>query len=118
MDVNFESFKQALNLFTMALNAAKQLKELLPKSSKTEAIETALQQAEHQFKLAASQTASSLGYELCRGHWPPEIMVSRDNRQWKCPTCGNELNTGAASVTPDEPPGERATFFHGRRPHL
>ena len=118
MDVNFESLKQALSLFTTALNAAKQVKELLPKGSKKGEIETALQHAEHQLKFAESQTAHSLGYELCREHWPPEIMRSQDNHQWMCTTCGTQSYTGAASVTPDEPPGDWITFAHGRRRRL
>jgi hypothetical protein len=118
MEVNFESLKEGLSLLTTALNAVKQVKDLLPRGSKTAEIETALQQAEHQLKLAESQTASSLGYELCREHWPPEIMRSQDNHQWTCPTCGQARNTGAASVTPDDPPGDWITFSHGRRRRL
>jgi len=113
-----ESVNQGLSALTSVVNLFKQVRELIPKGSKQEEIDRALQDAEHQFKLAASQTASSLGYELCREHWPPEIMRSQDNHRWRCPACGNVRTTGATSVTPEQIAAWRATVDRDDFDHL
>jgi hypothetical protein len=59
---------------------------------KADAAET-LQRAEMEFKIAKAETARKLGHELCHAHFPPEIMLSSDNKNWKCPTCGNQIGT-------------------------
>jgi hypothetical protein len=73
----------------------KQLKDILPEGPQKKKAVGVLEQAEHQFKLAEVQTLHGLGYELCRDHRFPEIMLSKDDENWKYPVCGNEKYTGS-----------------------
>jgi len=95
MNFDLDTIKQGLAALGMALNAIKQVKELVPTVPKNEelfnkAIEQ-IENAERQFKNAEAQAAQAMGYILCRNHFPPGIMLSSDNTNWKCPVCGNEL---------------------------
>ncbi len=93
MGIDLESIKQGFSTLGMALTTLKQVKELFPENPKAKDVDQALEQAERQLKLAESQVAQGLGYELCRNHFPPEAMLSPDNHQWRCPKCQNERNT-------------------------
>lgn len=88
--MDIESIKQGLTAIGMVLTALKQAKDLLPENAKKQEINDAIVVAERQFKIAESKTAQGLGYELCRKHFPPEIMLSNDDKTWKCPNCDNE----------------------------
>jgi hypothetical protein len=88
--MDFETVKQGISMAVAALGFIKQAKELLPESSKKNEVDGALQEAERQLKLAESQIAQGLQYQFCRNHFPPAIMLSPDDRNWKCPECGNE----------------------------
>lgn len=88
--MDIESIKQGLAAIGMALTTLKQAKDLLPENTKKQEISNAIADAERQLKIAESQTAQALGYVLCKDHFPPEIMLSKDDRIWKCPKCGNE----------------------------
>jgi hypothetical protein len=92
MDV--DALGKGIGLFTSALVALKQAIELLPDTPKKADAAAALQRAEREFKIAEAQAARKLGFEVCRNHFPPEIMLSPDNQNWKCPTCGNQTYTG------------------------
>jgi hypothetical protein len=94
MDVDIGAMKQALGTLGTALGILKQAKELLPAGPERDEFTETLEQAERKLKLAESQAAQALGYELCRKHFPPEIMLSEDEMIWKCPKCGNEKDTG------------------------
>ncbi len=91
MNFDIESIKQVISTFGTVLTALKQAKELLPDSSQKQELNVAIESAERQLKIAESQTAQSMGYELCKNHFPPEIMLSSDNESWKCPVCRNEI---------------------------
>jgi len=99
MNIDIESVKQALSTVGIALGILKQAKDLLPDGSKKDEIDEALERAERQLKLAESQTALGMEYELCRDHFPPEVMTSKDDVNWECPVCGNTKYTGLASGT-------------------
>lgn len=101
MNVDIESVKQVLGTLSGVLGILKQAKELLPENSNKKEIIEALDRAERQLRVAESQAAQGLGYELCRNHFPPEIMLSSDNMHWKCPVCGTERDTSAASPSDD-----------------
>jgi hypothetical protein len=90
MDFDFGTVKEAFTAATAALGLAKQIKDSLPQGSKKDEVDEALQKAERQFKLAESQLAQGLGYQLCKNHFPPQIMLSADERNWRCPECSNE----------------------------
>ncbi|MBI5351118.1 MAG: hypothetical protein HZB50_00605 [Chloroflexi bacterium] len=92
MNFDIESIKQALGTLGATLSLLKQAKDLLPESSQKQELNTAIESAERQLKIAEFQTAQSMGYELCKNHFPPEIMLSKDNKIWKCPKCENEIN--------------------------
>jgi len=99
LDIN--ALAKGVGLFGSALGALKQAIDLLPDSSKKADAEAALQQAEREFKLAEAETANRLGYEICRKHFPPEVMLSDDDMVWVCPECGNKKDkTPRARVVP------------------
>jgi hypothetical protein len=85
---------EAFTLAGSAISILKQIKDMLPESPKRQEAEAKLERAERELKQAEAQTAKSLGYELCREHFPPEVMLSEDDRVWKCPKCGNVKKTG------------------------
>jgi hypothetical protein len=88
--MDIDALAKGVALFGSALSALKQAKDLLPDSPQKAEATTALEQAERQLKIAEAETASALDYELCRKHFPPEIMLSEDDRIWTCPECGNK----------------------------
>ena len=92
MNIDIESIKQALGTLGATLTLLKQAKDLLPENSQKQELIIAIESAERQLKIAESETAQGMGYELCKNHFPPEIMLSKDNKIWKCPKCGNEIN--------------------------
>jgi hypothetical protein len=89
MDV--EALKQGLSAIAMALGLLKQAKDLLPDGKNKEEISENVEKAERQIKIAEAQIAQSMGYKLCRNHFPPEIMLSSDNENWVCHSCGNRF---------------------------
>jgi hypothetical protein len=93
--MNIGSLTKTIGFFTTAIAAIKQAIDMLPEGSQKSKAETALEQAERQLRIAEAETAQGLGYELCRNHFPPEIMTSKDDKNWKCPTCDNERHTGS-----------------------
>ncbi len=95
MNIDVELIKQAISAFGTALTVLKQAKDLLPDNSKKKELSSAIESVERELKLVESKTAHALGYELCRKHFPPEIMLSNDDQNWRCPMCGNDKYTGA-----------------------
>jgi hypothetical protein len=89
MNIDIESINQVLSTFRTVITIIKNAKDLLPEKEKQE-VGSALEKAERQLKIAESQSAQALGYRICRNHFPPEIMLSNNNKDWKCPLCGNE----------------------------
>jgi hypothetical protein len=101
MNIDVEAIKTGLTIFASALSSLKQIKDLLPEGSQKKEVIESLEKAEQQLKLAEVQTLHGLGYELCRNHIPPEIMLSIDDVNWKCPKCGNQKSTRSAWFGPD-----------------
>ena len=91
MNIDIEAVKQAISTFGMAISTLKQAKDLLPDGEKKNQIAENIEQAERQLKIAEAQTAQSMGYRICRNHFPPGIMISSDSKSWKCSDCGNEI---------------------------
>jgi hypothetical protein len=85
-----DSLAKGVGLFSAALAALRQALELLPDSTKKADAAAALERAEREFKLAEANMAKKLDFELCRKHFPPEIMLSEDDLVWECPKCGNK----------------------------
>ena len=99
MNFDLASIQQAFATLSTVVAILKQAKDLLPDGPKKRDIVEALEQAERQIKLAESQAAQGLDYQLCKNHFPPEIMLSSDNKHWKCPVCGNERDTSPPRVS-------------------
>jgi hypothetical protein len=99
MDFDWGMLKEGLTTLATAVGIYKQIRDSLPEGSKKQEISEALQKAERQLKLAESQIAQGLKYEFCRNHFPPQIMLSRNDQHWKCPQCDNEKYTGAAGIS-------------------
>ena len=82
---------QAVGMLKTAIDAIKELTKKLPEGEEKVETEATLAQAETQLKIAEAQLASSLGYNLCRRHFPPEIMLEVNDYLWKCRECGKEI---------------------------
>ncbi len=61
-----ETIKQISIAFGAVVSTMKQVISLLPDGKRKEEIEQALKNAERQLKIAESQAAQGLGFELCR----------------------------------------------------
>jgi len=85
-------------MLRIAIGIVKDATENLPESDQKTEVEATLTQAEKQLKLAEVQIANDLQYELCRQHFPPEIMLSANNKLWKCPKCGNQVDTEVRGI--------------------
>ena len=87
--MDIDSLAKGIGLFGSALTTIKQIIALLAENSKKADVIAYLERAEREFKIAESQIATSLGYEICRQHFPPIIMLSKDDENWECPECHN-----------------------------
>jgi len=97
--MEIDALAKGVGLFSSALTALKQAVDLLPHNSKKEEAATALERAEREFKIAEAEVAKKLNYEICRNHFPPVIMLSKDDMIWECPECKNTKdNTPAFGV--------------------
>jgi hypothetical protein len=97
--MEIDALAKGVGLFSSALTALKQALDLLPDSSKKADAVEALERAERAFKIAEAEVASKLKYEICRSHFPPVIMLSKDDMIWVCPECNNmKDNTPAFGV--------------------
>jgi len=95
--MDIDSLAKGIGLFSSAIIAVKQAIELLPDNPKKNDAKTAVERAEREFKIAEAQVATKLGYQVCRKHFPPEIMLSEDNANWTCPNCGNKQYFGPST---------------------
>ncbi len=107
-----DAAKAAFDTFKAALGLVREAKDALPSSEQKEAISRALDEAEKSAQVAQAQLAAALGYELCRAHFPPVVMldvgfISRGpkegTRVFECPMCGNK-SPGTFSYTRTAPP--------------
>jgi hypothetical protein len=106
---------QVAGMLKTAIDAVQGLTKKLPEGEGKKEAEVTLAKAEQQLKLAEAQIASDLKYELCRNHFPPEIMLLKNNKDWTCPEpeCDNTRYTGPAIATVEVDPevyiGKRRT---------
>ena len=73
----------------------KDARDVLPESEGKDRASRALAEAEKAAALAEAQLATAFGYQLCRQHFPPIVMLEvgykRDGqRVSECPICGND----------------------------
>ncbi len=88
--MDIDALSKGIGLFGTALSALKQAISLLPDSSKKADAEAAYEQACRELKITEAEIANKLKYEICRMHFPPEIMLSKDDQIWNCPNCNNK----------------------------
>jgi hypothetical protein len=96
MDIG--ALTQGITLLGSAVDTIKKVIDTLPDNPRKEEAEVALEKAEDKFKTAQARIADELGYELCRQHFPPEVMLSADNKYWTCPECGNDREIKSAGI--------------------
>jgi hypothetical protein len=97
--MDIESLQKGIALFGTAVGTLRQAMALWPDTPDKDKAQAALRQAEREFKIAEAEAAAGLGYEVCRNHFPPEIMLSPDDEIWKCPECGNTKDTRPPKVS-------------------
>ena len=98
---------------TNAIGLLKSAKDMLPNGAEKKTAEAAIQQAEQGFQAAQAQIAQSLGYQICKCTWPPQIMLTNegDRNIHKCPKCGIKVDTSPVCMTVERP--SRRRFFDG-----
>lgn len=105
--MDIESLQEGIALFGTAVGTLREAMALWPDTPDKGKAQAALRKAEREFKTAEAEAAAGLGYEICRDHFPPEIMLSPDDKYWKCPKCGNTKNT--------RPPKASVRLYGSRR---
>jgi hypothetical protein len=88
--MEIDTLSKGIGLFSAALSALKQAINLLPDSSHKVDAEAAYERAFRELKIAEAEVADKLKYEICRAHFPPEVMLSKDDKTWICPSCDNK----------------------------
>jgi hypothetical protein len=87
----FDAMKSAIGLLKGA-------KDLLPDSKNKKAAEDAIEKANAAAHIAEAKLAQTMGYPLCRCHWPPTIMTVKlqGGRQsvYNCGSCGVDFVVG------------------------
>lgn len=91
--MDLDAMAKGVGLFSGALAALKQAMDMLPDNFKKAEMAATLERAEREFKLAEANMAKKLDYQMCRKHFPPEVMLTADETNWECPKCGNTRNT-------------------------
>ena len=92
--MEMDTLLQGIAFFNAALSALKNAINLLPDNSHKADIEAAYEKACRELKIAEAEIADKLKYQICRAHFPPGIMLSKDNKNWECPDCKNKKDTG------------------------
>jgi hypothetical protein len=98
----WSQLKGILDVIRAGLGALKDAKDIAGSGAAAEEIGRKIEDAERTIATAEAQFAKALGYQLCRRHWPPAIMLAdgEDPRtlteRWKCPDCGEQRPSEAA----------------------
>ena len=97
LPVDPQAIKIGFDLVKGAIDTVKSLREVFKSEpAKHTEIGAKLELAQKQVQLAEAQLAQTLGYRLCRAHFPPLPMlknrVDGDDVEeiYKCPKCGLE----------------------------
>jgi hypothetical protein len=95
---SFAAVKTSLDLFRTTIDLLKDINTGIPAVQNNEAVARALTEAEKAVAVAEAQIGQAFGYDLCRKHFPPRVMLevghffSRDDGQrlsvFECPDCG------------------------------
>lgn len=101
--MDIDALAKGVGVFSAALAALKQAISLLPDNASKADVEAAYDQACRELKITEAEIANNLKYEICRAHFPPEIMLSKDDKVWICPSCDNKKDKRAVSSKPNFP---------------
>jgi hypothetical protein len=74
----------------------------LPDTPDKDAAVLDLKYAEEQLEIAQVQIADSLGYVLCRKHFPPGIMLKVREGVFSCQKCNDTIGRSGPHQTPDQ----------------
>jgi hypothetical protein len=91
--IGFDQLKLALQMFSKAIVLAKDGVILLPEGQAKTTFAHSVDAAARAHALAENQIAESLGYQLCRCTFPPQIMLSTGynseghTESYRCPRC-------------------------------
>ncbi len=98
--LELKSLSEGIAILSSLVTTVKSVIDMLPKKEKEAALRQ-LAEAEEKFKIAQTQIAKELGYEICRCTWPPQIMLHAGEAEYgekfRCPACGR-------IVSPDNMP--------------
>lgn len=90
-----EFIQPTLTALGSALNIVKQGKDLAPEAPETKELQSQLEEAVRKLETYDSEIAKTLGYELCKCTYPPQIMLfDRARNSDVCPSCGHALSRG------------------------
>ena len=101
--MDMDTLSKGIGLFSAALATLKQAISLLPDNARKADVEAVYEQACRELKIAEAEIANNLKYEICRAHFPPEIMLSKDDKIWMCPSCDNKKDKRVISSKPKYP---------------
>ena len=73
---------------------------LLPKGKDKETLARLIEETEKKSAAMEADAAVRLGYQICRAHWPPVVMLETEKRNiFRCPECNKEVDTSPASFS-------------------
>ncbi len=100
MDVN--DFSALIGTLKNMVGIAKDVLGIMPGGAKRDELAHLVDEAEKKTSTLEADVALRLGYRICRGHWPPVVMLERGKPNvFKCPECEREVDTSPASVGRD-----------------
>lgn len=92
-------------------NVVKDAVSLIPDPVKKQTALAQLALLEKQLATQDAEFAKGLGYELCLGHFPPEIMLDT-GEVWKCSVCGKTKLTAQGQEKENERELEKQRASH------
>ena len=102
MDV--ASLKEYLAAVATLMTILKNAKDMIPKGPQRDDAERALAEAERALRISEANAAVALHYQICRGHWPPEIATSIGivgyEEKYQCPACQKILPEDLPPLSP------------------
>jgi len=97
-----QALSTALTIYEKASKVIREWIGKMPDNPTREAATKDLKQAEESMEIAKAQMAESLGYLLCRKHFPPGIMLKVRDGVFSCKTCGDTIGNESSHETPNE----------------
>ena len=90
--MDIESISKGISIVSTTINTLKSLKDLIPSNKEKAEFDKILEEAEKNLKIAEAEIAKGFGYQICRRHFPPGILLDLDEFKLKCNTCGHVDN--------------------------